>query len=144
MNETIKQLLPVSGWYAVVASQSDQGEIKMEKLPLIAWAIIDGEQGHPGCVSPDSIEGVCVLATQPLVCGDTYEFQTWLQEVSGQVFVGYCSEGQLEAKPDYFREQSSRTLQVMEARRTVAPGKIQELQDRATFAALDDEGTISH
>jgi hypothetical protein len=143
MGDTIKQLLPATGYYAVVASQPDLGQIKLDQIPLFAWAVVNHALGS--CESADSIEGVCLLANMLLVCGDNYQFQTTLQEVNGQVFVCYAPEGQLEQRPEYYRQQADQMLKVMEHRNTIAPGKIRELQDRADFAALDaDKGSISH
>jgi hypothetical protein len=121
---SIKQLLPVNDWYAVVA-KAELGDVQMEKVPLIAWAVV----GHC-CGNADSIEGACVLNGQTFVCGDTYEFQTFLQEFRSQVFVGYCSEGQLEANAKQFQEQALYMLQLMESRRSPeTQARLQEIAD---------------
>jgi hypothetical protein len=139
MSEIIKQLLPATGYYAVVASQTDLGQINLDKIPLIGWAIVHHQLGSSE--ASDRIEGVCLLADTPLICGDSYEFQTCLQEVRGQVYVGYCSEGQLETQGEYFRQQADHMLQVMERR--ISGVGMKELEEKTILANLDNKG-ISH
>lgn len=125
MNERIKQLLPVSDWHAVAASrEGTTDEIIIEAVPLIAWAIIDGDDGHPECQSADWIAGVCILETQPIVC-DGLQFR----EFSGRMFIGYCPEGQIEEREGYFREQAAIRLG-MDA---VKWKRIEEIAEQSTL-----------
>jgi hypothetical protein len=128
MNDSIKQLLPVNGYYAVFASLAktaeetiEGGKIKIKTIPLIAWAVV-GVLHEPCPTGPPipayettGISGVCIIGRYPVICDD----DDYFLESTDLSFIGYCSEADYAAQASHFYKEATHKLRMDYARRKV-------------------------